>query len=50
MECANDNKIPQKIKQKYQWCQQTYPQGVLLLEIPKISPQSQIEPDFLHHH
>lgn len=32
--CSNSSPIPEKIKQKYQWCQQTYPQGVLLLEIP----------------
>ncbi|VEP15858.1 GNAT family N-acetyltransferase [Hyella patelloides LEGE 07179] len=33
VECSNSSKIPEKIKQKYQWCQHTYSQGVLLLEI-----------------
>ncbi len=33
--CFNSSRIPEKIKQKYQWCQKTYSQGVLLLEIPQ---------------
>ncbi|MDJ0746667.1 MAG: GNAT family N-acetyltransferase [Xenococcaceae cyanobacterium MO_167.B27] len=32
VECSNSSKIPEKIREKYRWCQQTYPQGVLLLE------------------
>ena len=33
-ECSNFSTTPEQIRQKYQWCQQTYPQQVLLLEIP----------------
>ena len=34
VKCSEPGRVPEKFKQKYQWCQQTYPQGVLLLEIP----------------
>ena len=35
--CSDWSKIPQKLTQKRQWCQQTYPEGAILLEMDRSS-------------
>ncbi len=37
VKCSDYSKIPQKLTQKHQWCQQTYPKGVILLEMSQSS-------------